>query len=73
MVGPSVTATTTHQFLVVRLLRLRRIAHWYEYASFDSLLSCDGLGHLWKGWIVHGTTITGLWALLPDRLYRFSA
>ena len=40
-----------------RVLRLRRNTHWHEDASFDSLLSCAGSGHLWKGWIVRGTTI----------------
>ena len=43
-------------FIVVRVLRLRRIPHWHQNASFDSLLSHAVLGHLGKGWIVRGTT-----------------
>ncbi len=38
--------------IVFRVLRLRRIAHCHEYASFDSLLSRADLGNLGKGWIV---------------------
>ena len=41
---------------VVRVLRLRLIVHLQKDASFDSLLSLAGLGHLEKGWIFRGTT-----------------
>ena len=42
------------------VLRLRRNLHWhYKHASFDSLLSCTGFGHLGKGWIVEDC-LTGL-------------
>ncbi len=50
------------------------------YASFDSLLSRDGLGHLGKGWIVRGTTTRilpyrahGLFYPSWNRLYRITA
>ena len=39
---------TIFRQLVVRVLRLRRIALWQERASFDSLLSLAGLCHLGK-------------------------
>ena len=40
---------------VFRLLRLQRIAHWHQNASFDSLLSRAGFEHRGKGWIFRGT------------------
>ena len=42
--------------VVGRVLRLWRNPHWQQNASFDSLLSRAGLGHLGKGWIVRDTT-----------------
>ena len=44
-----VPVTITPKSLVVRVLRLWRIAHWQEYASFDSLLSLGSLWHLGNG------------------------
>ncbi len=65
---------------VCRVLRLRRNTHRHNYASFDSLLSGAGLGHLGKAWIVRGTTTRRLpyWAnklFYPswNRSYRFTA
>ncbi len=65
---------------VDRVLRLQRNKHWQYFASFDSLLSRAGLGHLGKKWIVCGTTTRRLpyWAnalFYPswNRLYRFTA
>ena len=40
---------------VGRVVRLRRNTHLHQNASFDSLLSRAGLGHLGNGWIVRGT------------------
>ncbi len=47
-----------------RVLRLRGITHWHdENATFDSLLSRAGLGHLGEGWIVRDTPTTILTGL----------
>ena len=54
--------------VVGRVLRLRRNTHWQQYASFDSLLSRAGLGHLGKVWIVRGTT-TGRWPYWANGLF----
>ncbi len=67
--------------LIIRGLRLRRIPHWQECPSFDSLLSLEmakGLGHPGKGWIVCDTTtrlpyLKGLFYPCWDRFYRFTA
>ncbi len=50
--------------VVGRVLRLRRNTHWQQNASFDSLLSHAGLGHLKEGWIVRDITTRRLpyWA-----------
>ncbi len=43
--------------IVGRVLRLRRNTHCHKDASFDSLLSRAGLGHLGKGWIVRSICV----------------
>ncbi len=50
--------------IIGRVLRLRRNTHWQQNASFDSLFSRAGLGHVGKGCIVRGTTTRRLhyWA-----------
>ncbi len=42
--------------IIGRVPRLRWNTHWQDFATFDSLLSRVGLGHLGKGWIVRDTT-----------------
>ena len=59
-----VSTILQHDFFVGRVLRLRRNMHWQDIASFDGLLSLDGLWHLGKGRIVRGTTTRRL----PPRL-----
>ncbi len=79
-VKPDVGPIRFQQFVVDRVLRLRRNTHWQDCASFDSLLSRAGSEHLGKGWIVRGTTTRRqpYWAnrlVYPswNRLYRFIA
>ncbi len=65
--------TVLRDLLVVSVLRLRRNMRWQDYASFDSLLSDVGFGHLGKGWIVRGTTTRRLLLGQLGSSYRFTA
>ncbi len=61
-----------HGKVVNRVLRLWRNTHWHYYASFDSLLSRAGVGHLGKGWIVRDTSTRRMRFFHPLKLKYIS-